>query len=264
MGRLKPGRRERKFTLSDDKAEAIRQFVRAYLPRDPHMNGADQLGYRVRTLYLDTPQLELYRRTVDGKKNRFKLRMRFYDETEDGIVFLEVKNRVSKTIVKRRAAIRKPAAERLLAGEYLTAEDLLVPDDQSALAIAEFCENRDLLRARGILFSAYQREAFGSYLGERARVTFDRNVAAQPYSPDRGLRPADSQTFLSPADVVLELKHTGDPPDWMQDLTKCFQLQRTSYPKYVYCADALHLASSARDDQPLHAATWGGYARGLA
>ena len=78
MSRLKPGRRERKFILSDEKAEAIRRFVRAYLPPDPHMNGNDPLGYHVRTLYLDTPQLELYRRTVDGKKN-YSLRRQGYE-----------------------------------------------------------------------------------------------------------------------------------------------------------------------------------------
>ena len=57
----------------------------------------------------------LYRQSTTGIKNRYKLRIRFYDEAADSPAFLEIKKRTTETVHKLRAVVAKPAAERLLA-----------------------------------------------------------------------------------------------------------------------------------------------------
>ncbi|HEX2474153.1 MAG TPA: VTC domain-containing protein, partial [Lacipirellulaceae bacterium] len=93
-------RYERKFVVPEHAADAIRHFVEAYLPLDEHMLPGEQLGYRVCSLYLDTPSYALYRQSCDGIKNRYKLRVRFYDTNEDGPAFLEIKQRTTETVHK--------------------------------------------------------------------------------------------------------------------------------------------------------------------
>jgi len=56
---------------------------------------------------LDNPGLSLCHATIDGVKNRFKLRIRFYDHVESNPVFFEIKRRVNDVILKERAAVRR-------------------------------------------------------------------------------------------------------------------------------------------------------------
>jgi hypothetical protein len=240
---LRSGRRERKYTLTDQQAVAIRRVVRAYLPPDQHMNG-DELGYEVYTLYLDSPELALYRRSVEGKKRRQKLRIRFYDQAPDASVFLEVKQRIAKAITKRRAEVAKPTAERLLAGEPILSSELVSHNDRTAQALAEFNQHRHRLAARGVVLISFRREAYMSAIPGSARVTFDRRITVHPYDPTWGLRLTGQGTQVGGACVVMELKHEGKRPDWMRDLTASFGLRRASCPKYVQCLQALERGES--------------------
>jgi SPX domain protein involved in polyphosphate accumulation len=239
MGASEIYRYERKFVVSETSAEAIRSFVGSYLPRDEHMAGRDSFGYRVNSLYLDTPTYALYRQSCDGIKNRYKLRIRFYDTAEDSPAFLEIKQRKTETIHKMRAAVSKRAAETVLRGGWISSAELLSPSDASARALAEFCECRDRLHAVGTAFISYRREAYVSPTAESVRVTFDRQIAGHPYYPDLGLSMPAEEAFVVVDGAVLELKYNGRAPRWMHDLITSFALQRRSFPKYVYGVDAL-------------------------
>ena len=59
MGTLEVYRYERKYQIAERDAAAIRRFIAAYLVPDRHMAGAGPEGYRVCSLYLDSPQLML-------------------------------------------------------------------------------------------------------------------------------------------------------------------------------------------------------------
>jgi hypothetical protein len=102
-------------------------------------------------------------------------------------------------------------------------------------------EFRDCCRrlgARGIVFVDYRREAFVAPAGS-LRVTVDRHLVARAYDPKSGLRPAGDSLPPVSRGVVLELKYNGRAPRWMHDLVTNFNLQRTSFPKYVHCVGAL-------------------------
>lgn len=234
-------RYERKFVVPERHAEAIRSFVSAYLPYDENMRPDQPVGYRVCSLYLDTPNFNLYRQSCDGIKNRYKLRVRFYDDAEDSPAFLEVKKRTTETIHKLRAAVSKRSAEAVLRGCWISSEELISPSDTSRRALAEFCECRERLHAEPAAFISYRREAYVSPSAESVRVTFDRQIAGHPYHADAGLSMPQEDAFVVVDGAVLELKYNGRAPRWMHDLITSFGLQRRSFPKYVYGVDALRM-----------------------
>lgn len=241
MGALEVYRYERKFVVTEQTAEAVRQFVSCHLVPDEHMAGCDWDGYRVCSLYLDTPNLGLYRQSQQGIKNRYKLRIRFYDERSDGLAFLEIKKRTTETVHKLRAIVPKAAAAELLRGGRLSHADLLSNSDASHRALDEFCACCDRLHAVGVAFVDYRRAAYVSQSAEGVRVTLDRNVVGRAYSAGCGLAPPLEATEAVARGVVLELKYNGRAPRWMHDLMTAFNLQRRSFPKYVACVDALRI-----------------------
>jgi len=242
MGAFEVHRYEQKHIITESLAARIRRFLTLYLRPDEYMAGPGPAGYRIVSLYLDSVGYALYRHTTSGVKNRYKLRIRFYDDDPFSPAFLEVKRRVTDTIHKLRAAVSKQAAERFLRGARLSSADLLYANDSSLRALTEFCDRRDALRADGRAYVAYRREAYVSSGAEGVRVTFDREICGGRYDYDCNLNIPHRKVNVPQKGVVLELKFTGRPPAWMQDLIETFQLQRTVYPKYVYCVNALQRA----------------------
>lgn len=241
MGAVEIYRYERKYLVTEPVAEGVKRFAACYLVPDEHMAGQNTDGYRVCSLYLDTPQLALYRQSADGVKNRYKLRIRFYDDLDASPAFLEIKRRATETVHKLRATVSKPAATRWLGGGQLYHSDLISNVDASHRALEEFCQASDRLNAVGVAFVNYRRAAYVSQSAESVRVTFDRQIVGHQYVSGCGLVVSTEPSPLVTRGVVIELKYNGRAPRWMHDLVTTFSLQRLSFPKYVKCVDALQI-----------------------
>jgi hypothetical protein len=171
---------------------------------------------------------------------------------------LEVKNRSSDTIHKQRAAISKASAAALLRGECLSAAHLLSPSSRGVRALADFTERKLRLNAAGAAFVGYYREAYAARPPYDVRITIDRQLTARDGRGAQSLELPPEEVLAAPGMVVLEVKHGGCPPDWVHDLTRMFHLDRTSFPKYVRCVDALRMAP------PWYSASCGGRYVGVA
>ena len=109
-----PQRFEYKYLIAERQAQLVQAFASAYLRPDIHTDAAHDNQYTVYTLYLDSRDLALYHSTVSGDKNRFKLRVRCYDDRPDTLAFFEIKSRKSDVIQKARAPVHKEAIERII------------------------------------------------------------------------------------------------------------------------------------------------------
>ena len=140
--RLQANRFELKYIVDEDRAVAIRDFVSSYLEPDDYYDRNQGCGYLVASLYLDAPDLKLYRQTVQGLKNRFKLRVRFYDDKESSPAFLEIKRRANDAILKKRTVVTRDLVKRLLEGGYRNVWKLLGATENfgSAVALHHFCD----------------------------------------------------------------------------------------------------------------------------
>lgn len=230
-------RYEMKYLVDELRACGVRDFIRQYLQRDRHCRSDAGWTYPSYSLYLDGPGLMLYRATCQGLKNRYKLRIRYYDQNPNSPGFFEIKRRVGQVIIKERAAVRKSSIERLLAGFCPQRSDLIDPDDLDEYSVLRrFCELRTAIAAQPKIIVHYHREAWVCRTDAKLRVSFDRKLATARY--DGTLHP--SRWIEAPTDgVILELKFNDRFPLWMEELTRNWDLHRVSMPKYVHCTDRL-------------------------
>jgi VTC domain-containing protein len=241
IDRLQSNRWELKYLIDEESAARVRQFVSSYLEPDENNDPNQKSGYPVYSLYLDTPDRKLYWQTIQGQKNRFKLRIRFYNDDPEGPAFLEIKRRVTTTILKKRVSVRRDGVRRLLVEGRASASELLGENGsyKARDALFDFCQLCDHIGAEGSAYVSYLREAYVSPVSNQLRVTFDRQIEGGVYEPGTGLcLPAE----LSPTDigaVVLELKFTDRFPSWMGEVVHALNLQACSVAKYVGCVDAL-------------------------
>src|SRR5260221_3122319 len=138
VDRMQQSRFEFKYFISESTAERVRDFVRCYLAMDEYSVGRPNYSYPVHSLYLDSDNLKIYWRTVNGDKNRFKLRLRYYSDNPDSPVFFEIKRRMKDVILKQRGGVRQTAVALLLQGHLPGPEPILTKDPRSLVAVHAF------------------------------------------------------------------------------------------------------------------------------
>ena len=224
---------ELKYIIEPPQALAVRDFVQSYLDLDEF--GAEQpnCSYPVHSLYFDSPELQLYHATINGDKNRVKLRLRFYNDDPDSPVFFEIKRRMNNIIFKQRGAVHRAAAEELLGGQLPEPKHLIGSQPKHLVALQEFCRLQAELRAAPRTHVAYLREAWISPHDNSVRVTLDRDVRTEA-APDLEF----STKLMHPTSVfgrqvVLELKFTNQFPNWFGELVRIFGLCQCGAAKYV-------------------------------
>lgn len=236
---LQGSRFELKYVISEATARGICNFARGYLVADEHADPLRNNTYPVHSLYLDNAALSLCYATIRGHKNRFKLRIRFYENRPDSPVFFEIKRRVTDAILKERAPVRREAILPLLAGHWPRREDLAEYSDRAMSALQRFCHLRTLVGAQGRAFVSYTREAYVSPGSDHVRVTFDRNLMGAHYQGAFDLPHLRERCHPQVGGVILELKYTERFPSWMRDMVRMFDLERRSMAKYVVCVRTL-------------------------
>lgn len=231
--RLQARRFELKYRIDEDTARAVRDFARAHLDPDPFGASPDVPSYPVHSLYLDSSGLDLFHATLNGDRNRFKLRARFYDDAPASPVYLEIKRRVDRCILKQRARVRRAAATALLGGDLPAFAHLAAPDARHYTALQDFCALLRGLDAGPSAHVAYEREAWLSREHNSVRVTLDRRVRCEvQHAPVLGTafqRPA----AVFAGQVILELKFTNRFPEWFRELVQHLNLRPDSAAKYV-------------------------------
>ena len=224
-------RHECKYLIDEPLAHRVRQFIKPFLVPDPHSLRRTELRYPVYSLYLDTVSLRFYRDTLQGIKNRFKLRLRYYSEDDASApVFFEVKKRVDKVVRKSRECVDSLDAEAFLHGR---GGREAIWRQRYGKDFHEFLQRCRATRARPTVRIHYLREAYESRGGDPVRITFDSHLH---HSLVNGLNLIDRRIEWRPTPVngvILEVKFTERCPQWVRQMIRSFQLDRQSVPKYV-------------------------------
>src|SRR5882762_1603711 len=158
--RMQQQRFELKYLITEETALLVRDFVRSYLEMDEFSVGRQNYSYPVHSLYLDSDDLKLYWRTINGEKNRFKLRLRYYSTSADSPIFFEIKRRLNNCILKQRGGVRLDAVVHLLSGHLPEPDHMLSKAPNHLIAVQKFCDHMSELRAKPKIHIAYEREAY--------------------------------------------------------------------------------------------------------
>ncbi len=237
-------RLELKYLIDEFTADRIRSSIRPYCRPDTYNggttgdvgNGSDQHpGYGVRSLYLDSPGLALFRAKERGDSERVKLRVRTYGDSP-GNPILEIKRRISDIVRKTRARVRHEEVEHIARG--------CVPansDPQVTNFLNDFALHSLRSGAQPTLWVGYDREAYTSEVDTYARVTFDRQIIARrtdtwdfdASTNNKWCRFDDHRgAGLLVRNVVLELKCESFVPSWITNLIRIHSLKRQAFSKY--------------------------------
>jgi hypothetical protein len=231
--KMQASRFEQKYIISEEQALQVRDFVRSYLELDENGVGKPNYSYPVHSLYLDSDDLKLYWTTINGDKNRFKLRLRFYNNNPDTPVFFEIKRRMNNCIMKQRGGVRRDSVDWLLAGHIPEQAHMVSKDPKHLVALQNFCHLMQQIRAKPKAHIAYFREAYVPHDDNSARLTMDREVRAEPELSARLSTKMEHPILIWGKDIVLELKFTNRFPDWFRELVRIFGLRQCGAAKYV-------------------------------
>jgi hypothetical protein len=228
-----PQRFELKYLINKAIVPQLRDFVRSYLELDDYGVGQPNYAYPVHSVYLDSDGLQTFHDTLNGTKNRFKLRLRYYDDHPETPVFFEVKGRVDNCILKQRCGVRRQAVGILLAGQLPQPGDLLSREPRHLAAIQRFNFLMQKIQARPKAHNNYMREAWVSPYDNSVRVTFDRSVRIEPFFRAEAVTEMTNPVPIYTECVILELKFTNRFPNWCMDMVRSFDLMRLAAAKYV-------------------------------
>ena len=237
--RLQQQRFELKYLIDEGITLRMRDFVSSYLELDDYGTDQPNLSYPVHSLYLDSDDLKTHHASVNGAKNRFKLWLRYYDDKPETPVFFEVKARMDNCILKQRCGVRREAIPLLLAGHLPEPGQLLSKEPRHLVTLQRFNLLLQQLGARPKLHNNYLREAWVSPQDNSVRLTFDRNICAEPYFRAKAVVEMRQPVRVFPEFVVLELKFTTRFPNWFQQLVRRFNLMQFSCAKYCQGVELL-------------------------
>lgn len=212
-------RRESKYLLTDRQARGLLASLSDHLTPDRYSHSA------IRSIYYDTPDFRLIRRSMERPVYKEKLRLRSYGcPGPEDTVFAELKKKYRSVVYKRRVALPLAWAEAGLARRRA------LPDSQIG---RELTYALDLYPGLApAVFLAYERDAFHG-LGPEAevRVTFDRDIRwrREALSLSAG---GWGRAILPPDQVLMEVKTPGGMPLWLTHALTDQRAYRTSFSKY--------------------------------
>lgn len=214
-------RQENKYFITRIEAAALSGVLRAVMTEDSH-NGA--LGYKIRSLYFDTPFDDDYNDKIEGLELRQKIRLRIYDPAND-FAMLEMKQKQGASQKKRSLRVSRGDAVKLTEGNY---SPLLSYKEDFAAELYGLM-TRKVYRPKTIV--EYNRLAFIAK-ENKIRVTFDNTIRSTEnsfdiFDPNLSLRPA-----LDDFNVVLEVKFNGFMLSYIKDLLHLADKSTLSVSKY--------------------------------
>lgn len=176
------------------------------------------------SLYYDTEDFLLIRRSLEKPVYKEKLRLRSYGRADgDTKVFLELKKKYDDVVYKRRISLREKNATDYFAGKYS------LPQTQISKEIDYFKTLYPSIAPRVLI--TYDREAFFGKENEDFRITFDENILWR--EEDLSLCKERYGNCIIPEGMALmEVKVAGGMPLWLTHFLTENKIYKTSFSKY--------------------------------
>lgn len=216
-------RTEIKYMLTEAQYKRLRDVISEYMIEDEHGESI------VQSLYYDTPNYLLIRRSMEHPVYKEKLRIRSYGvANENSTIFVELKKKYDSVVYKRRIELQEkelvnmPRGNRLVTGAAF--------DSQIGHEIAYCFSYYDRLAPAVLLI--YKRSAFYSKDDHEFRMTFDRGIMYRDYDLDlkKGIY---GQELLKEHQVLLEVKAGGAIPMWLSSFLSKEKIYKSSFSKYA-------------------------------
>lgn len=213
-------RYEIKYLLTQEQYQRFMQVMRGILV-------AEQYGsYSVGNLYLDTPDYDLIRASMEKPLYKEKMRLRSYGVPagKKSAVFLELKKKYEGIVYKRRMQMTEEEAEHYLMFGSIQG------DKGQIFSEIHYTRRRYGLEPKVCIW--YDRTAFTCMENEELRITFDTNITARSDRLSLKEEP-DGEKLTDFRTVLMEIKAPGVMPVWMGHILSELKIYPASYSKYL-------------------------------
>lgn len=211
-------RHEMKYLISTDQLALIKAAFQNHMIADVHGKNT------ICSLYYDTPDFRLIRRSLEKPIYKEKLRLRSYGVADsDTFVFVELKKKYKSVVYKRRIGLSEKDAMHYLATRETPIHNQITREIDYAMDFYKELAPAMLL--------TYDREAYYAKDNHEFRVTFDSNILWRDYdlSLDKGIY---GTPILTQDKVLMEVKTADSIPLWMVKLLSDNHIYKTSFSKY--------------------------------
>lgn len=185
------------------------------------------------TVYYDTDNFELIRKSIEKPIYKEKLRIRSYDKpTLDSSVYVELKKKYDHIVYKRREKI---AYKYVLNNSFFEGAETQIDKE-----IKYFNDFYGGLTPK--MFLSYEREAYYFKDDKQIRITFDTNI--KYHTENVSLLPSISDIRLLPNNLVLmELKVPFSIPYNLAKYLSSEKIFKTPFSKYGTAYKQIHKLS---------------------
>lgn len=211
-------RYEMKYMLTKSQYIKLKELLLKYAKEDEHGKST------VCSLYFDTPDYLLIRRSLEKPLYKEKLRLRSYGvASSDSEVFVELKKKYKGVVYKRRVEMTNAQAMKFLLGQEKEKDTQIIRE-------IEYCFDRYNGLEPACLLT-YERRAYYGRDDHEFRITFDRNILWRDY--DLNLHSGIyGEPILDENQVLMEVKVAENMPMWMVEFLSENKIYKTSFSKY--------------------------------
>lgn len=231
-------RKEIKYILTKKQAIKLKEDMKSFMAPDQYG------GSTIYSIYYDTPDRVMIRRSIEKPIYREKLRIRSYGVAkDDDIVYIEMKRKFKKVVYKRRAKMKNHEAMDYMSGKNCRLD--LEGDSQVMNELSYFKGfYGDLVPS---MFISYDREAYFGLDDDSFRMTLDENICARDYDFD--LTKGAYGALILPEDkVLLEVKTMNGLPIWFLKFLEECGLYKARFSKYALAYERFTFGYSATYD----------------
>lgn len=212
-------RYEIKYMLNRSQFEELKKRMEDYMIPDIHGKSTNC------SLYFDTPNYLMIRRSMEHPMYKEKLRVRSYGLAQDDTqVFIELKKKYDSITYKRRIGMTQKEMHAYLL------EHIPVMDTQISREIDYVLKSYENIAPT--VFLSYDRQAFYAKDDHDFRMTFDENILWRDYdlSLSKGFY---GEALLQKDQVLLEIKVANAMPIWLVQFLNENKIYKTSFSKYA-------------------------------
>ena len=216
---------EDKFSCSEMEMFLLKARLQSVLETDT--NQKDKDGYQITSVYFDDYWDTCLKEAIDGVKERYKYRIRIYDDNFD-VIKLEIKYKKESRIFKRSQRITRQEMETFLRGECV------VRETQQDDCISRMNMAITSKKLEPVVIVEYDRTAFVYETGN-VRITLDSNLRYSTNIDDFISGKKESYRVVPEENRIIEVKYDELLPGVIAGIIENGKMIQTSFSKYCIC-----------------------------
>ncbi len=213
---------EKKFRMSEEQYNALLPILEEHCARD---------GYGttiICSVYYDTPDYMLIRKSIERPKFKEKLRVRSYGVPKDDTkVFVEIKRKLNGVVYKRRISIPCGEVKTLMSGTAVGSDNPQIENE-----ILEFVRRYG---PEPRVYLSYERFAMYGRDDPSLRVTFDKNLRYRTDDTDIMSGAEGAPVMDDSGSMLMEIKAPSAIPMWLTDEMSRLRIYQAPFSKVGTC-----------------------------